>query len=67
MTRLTGLTCAIAFLLLLVNSQNERSMYGGNSLTSLRDYKNVSFDIFRQASSAGDIVAVIQRQGRSCR
>jgi hypothetical protein len=146
MTRLTGLACAIAFLLLPVNSQNERfskykrveayevrpgilmmpryspdgqacmvvvqkdhyvnevalldstlprevvtqifdelvppsergprstndemarlSMYAGNSVTSLLNYKNVSLEPSRQASSLGDTVAVIQWKGRSCR
>ncbi len=145
MTRLTGLACAIAFLLLPVNSQNERfskykrveayevrpgilmmpryspdgqvcmvvlqkdhyvnevalldstlprevvtqifdelvppsergprstndemarlSVYAGNSVTSLLDYKNVSLEISRQASSLGDTVAVIQWKGRPC-
>jgi hypothetical protein len=145
MTRLTGLACAIAFLLFPVNSQNERfskykqveayevrsgilimprysangqvcmvivqkdhyvngvavldstlprevvtqifdelvppsergplstnnemarlSVYSGNGVTSLLDYENVSFDISRQASSPGDIIAVIQWKGRSC-
>jgi hypothetical protein len=60
MTRLTGLICAIAFLLLPVNSQNERSAYAGNRLTSLLDHKNFSFGLSRQALSAGDIVAVTQ-------
>ena len=145
MTRLTGLACAIAFLLLPVNSQNERfskykrvdayevrrgilimprysangqvcmivaqkdhyvddvafldstlprevvaqifdelvppsergplttndemarlSLYAGNSVTSRLDYKNVSLEISRLASSPDDIVAVIQWKGRSC-
>jgi hypothetical protein len=43
------------------------SLYSGNSVTSLLDYKNVSFDISRLTSSPGDIVAVIQWKGRSCR
>jgi hypothetical protein len=42
------------------------SVYSGNGVTSLLDYKNVSFDISRQASSPDDIVAVIQWKDRSC-
>ena len=145
MTRLTGLACAIAFLLLPVNSQNKRfsrykrveayevrpgilmmpryaadgqvcevaiqkdhyfngmiqydstlprgvviqifdelappaergpltindelarlSLYAGNSVTSFLDYKNVSLDVSRPASSPDDIVAVIQWKDHSC-
>jgi hypothetical protein len=42
------------------------SLYGGNAATSRLDYKNVSLEISRQASSPGDIVAVIQWKGRAC-
>jgi|HubBroStandDraft_5_1064220.scaffolds.fasta_scaffold142381_1 hypothetical protein len=42
------------------------SVYAGNGVTSLVDYKNVSFDISRQASSPGDIIAVVQWRERSC-
>jgi hypothetical protein len=48
------------------NEMARLSVYSGNGVTSLLDYKNVSFDISRQASSAGDIIAVIQWKGRSC-
>ena len=42
------------------------SVYAGNSVTSLLDYKNASLEISREASSPGDTVAVIQWKGRSC-
>lgn len=48
------------------NEMARLAMYAGNSVTSLLDYKNVSFEISRLASSSGDIVAVIQWKGRSC-
>jgi hypothetical protein len=48
------------------NEMARLSVYSGNSVTSRLDYKNVSFEISRQASSPGDIVAVIQWKGRSC-
>jgi hypothetical protein len=47
------------------NEMARLSVYSGNSVTSRLDYKNVSFEISRQASSPGDIVAVIQWKGRS--
>jgi hypothetical protein len=43
------------------------SVYGGGSATSLLDYKNVSFQISRLASTPGDVVAVIQWKGRLCK
>jgi hypothetical protein len=42
------------------------SEYAGNSVTTFADYKNVSINIFREASSAGDIVATIQWKNRKC-
>jgi hypothetical protein len=42
------------------------SLYAGASVTWFLDYKNVSLDVSRPASSPGDIVAVIQWKGRSC-
>jgi hypothetical protein len=52
---------------LTTNKEFDRlSVYTGNSVTSLHDYENVSFDISRLASSPGDIIAVIQWKGRSC-
>jgi hypothetical protein len=48
------------------NEMARLSVYSGNGVTSLLDYKNVSFDISRQASSPGDIIAVIQWKGRLC-
>ncbi len=42
------------------------SVHAGNSVSSLLDYKYVSFDISRPASSRGDIVAEIQWKGRTC-
>lgn len=52
---------------LTTNKEFDRlSVYAGNSVTSLHDYENVSFDISRLASSPGDIVATIQWKGRSC-
>lgn len=53
---------------LTTNKEFDRlSVYTGNSVTSLHDYENVSFDISLQASSPGDIIAVIQWKGRLCR
>jgi hypothetical protein len=52
---------------LTMNDEMARlSMYAGNGVTSLLDYKNVSFQISRPASTPGDIVAVIQWKGCSC-
>lgn len=52
---------------LTTNKEFDRlSVYTGNSVTSLHDYENVSFDISRLASSPGDIIAVIRWKGRSC-
>lgn len=52
---------------LTTNTEMARlSLYAGNSVTSVVDYKNVSFDVARQASSPSDIMAVIQWKGRSC-
>jgi len=48
------------------NEMARLSVYSGNGVTSLLDYKNVSLEIARQASSAGDIVAVIQWKDHSC-
>ena len=48
------------------NEMARLSLYSGNSVTSWLDYKNVSFDISRLASSPGDIIALIQWKGRSC-
>jgi len=42
------------------------SLYSGDAVTASRDYEYVSFRISRLASSAGDIVAVIEWKGRSC-
>jgi hypothetical protein len=42
------------------------SLYAGNSVTSRLDYKNVSLEISRLASSPDDIVAVIQWKDRLC-
>jgi hypothetical protein len=42
------------------------SFYGGNSVAWFLDYKNVSLDVSRLASSPDDIVAVIQWKNRSC-
>lgn len=42
------------------------SLYAGNAVTSLLDYKNVSFDISREASSPGDIIAVIYWKAHPC-
>jgi len=52
-----------------LNTENEMarlSVHSGNGVTSQLDYKNISFDISRQASSPGDIIAVIQWKGRLC-
>jgi len=52
---------------LTTNKEFDRlSVYTGNSVTSLHDYENVSFDISRLSSSTGDIVAVIQWKGQTC-
>ena len=48
------------------NEMARLSVYSGNAVTALLDYKNVSVDIARQASSPGDVIAVIQWKGRSC-
>jgi hypothetical protein len=46
---------------LTLNKEFDRlEFYGGNTVTAFHDYKNVSIDISRPASSPGDIVAVIQ-------
>ena len=45
------------------------SLYGGNSVTTFAEYKNVSISIFGIASpiaSAGDVVAVISWKNRKC-
>lgn len=42
------------------------SAYSGNSVASRLDYENASLNISRQASSPGDIVAVIQWKHRAC-
>jgi hypothetical protein len=42
------------------------SLYAGNAVTSRLDYQNVSLEISRQASSHGDVVAVIDWKGRTC-
>lgn len=53
---------------LTINKEFARlSIYGGNTVASFLDYKNVSLDISGSASSPGDIVAVIQWKHRTCR
>jgi hypothetical protein len=42
------------------------SEYSGNSVTTFAEYKNVSIDIYREASSAGDVVAMIRWKNRKC-
>jgi hypothetical protein len=52
---------------LTMNKEMSRlSVYTGNSVTSFVDYKNVSVDVSRPASSPGDIVAVVQWKNRTC-
>jgi hypothetical protein len=42
------------------------SAYSGNSVTTFAEYKNVSIDIYREASSAGDVVAMIRWKNQGC-
>jgi hypothetical protein len=42
------------------------SLYGGGGVTTFLDYKNVSLDMMRPASSPGYIVAVITWKNRGC-
>lgn len=42
------------------------SAYSGNSVTTFAEYKNVSIDIYREASSAGDVVAMIRWKNEGC-
>lgn len=42
------------------------SAYSGNSVTTFADYKNVSIDIYGEASPAGDVVAMIRWKNRKC-
>lgn len=43
------------------------SIYGGGAVTTFLDYKNVSLDMSRSASSPGYVVAVITWKNRGCR
>lgn len=43
------------------------SLYGGGGATTFLDYKNVSLDMMRPASSPGYVVAVIEWKNRGCR
>jgi hypothetical protein len=52
---------------LITNKEMARlSVYSGNGVSSRVDYKYVSLDIAGQASSPGDVVAVIQWKDRPC-
>ena len=42
------------------------SLYGGGGVTTFLDYKNVSLDMMRPASSPGYVVAVITWKNRGC-
>jgi hypothetical protein len=42
------------------------SEYSGNSVTTFAEYKNVSIDIYSEAKSAGDVVALIKWKNLKC-
>src|SRR5258708_1251165 len=42
------------------------SEYSGNRVTTIEEYKNVSIEIYSEASSAGDIVALIKWKNQKC-
>ena len=42
------------------------SAYSGSSVTTFAEYKNVSIDIYRKASSTGDVVALIRWKNHGC-
>lgn len=52
--------------LTLDKEMSRLSLYIGNAVTSFVDYKNVSVDIERRASSTGETVAVIKWKHPAC-